>query len=150
MRMILDLFAGGHSVTIQKDAHISAASASATTDVQKNAEVTLTVTAADNYEIAEYEVLAGGVTVDPSTKKFTMGEENVVIVVHSRLANNYMVTEETMVCVNDTKTVLHANQIVTRTKAGGLKSISAKSGGTVVSASDAVQSLIDQEILVKI
>ena len=150
MRMILDLFAGGHSVTVLKDAHISAASASSTTDVAKDAEVTLTVTAADNYEIAEYEVLAGGVTVDPATKKFTMGEADVIIIVRSGKANNYMVTEETMVCVNDSKTVLHANQIVQKTKSGGLKAVDVKSGGTVIAASDAVQNLIDQEILIKV
>lgn len=150
MRMILDLFAGGHSVTVLKDAHISAASASSTTDVAKDAEVTLTVTAADDYEIAEYEVLAGGVTVNPATKKFTMGEADVVIIVRSGKENNYMVTEETMVCVNDSKTVLHTNQIVTKTKNGGLKAIDVKNGGTVIAASDAVQNLIDQEILIKV
>ena len=63
MRMILDLFSGGHSVTVVKDEGITQASASSTTDVQKDAEVTLTVTPATNHAIGEYEVLAGGVTV---------------------------------------------------------------------------------------
>ena len=150
MRMILNLFAGGHSVTIQKDAHISAASADSTSDVQKDAEVTMTVTPATNYEIAEYEVLAGGVTVDPSTKKFTMGEADVIIIVRSRLANNYMVTEECMIDINGTRTALHKNAKVVLTANGVPKAINVESGGTVISASDAVSSLIDQGILVKI
>ena len=150
MNMILDLFAGGHSVTVLKDAHITSASASATSDVQKNAEVTLTVTPATNYEIAEYDVLTGGVTVDPATKKFTMGEADVQIVVRSRKANNYLVTEETSVCVNDNKIELHKNAKVFLTANGVPKGVEAESGGTVIAASDAVQSLIDQGILVKI
>ena len=150
MKMILDLFAGGHSVTVLKDANISAASASATSDVAKDAEVTLTVTAATNYEIAEYEVLAGGVTVDPATKKFTMGEENVTIIVRSKKANNYMVTEETSVCVNGSRTALHKNTVVQVTANGVPVGVTVESGGTVISSSDAVQYLIDQGILVKI
>ena len=150
MKMILNLFAGGHSVTVQKDANITSASASATTDVAKDAEVTLTVTPATNYEIAEYEVLAGGVTVDPSTKKFTMGEADVVIVVHSKLANNYMVTEETSVNVNGSYTALHKNTVVQVTPNGVPKGVTVEDGGTVIADSDAVGYLVDQGILVKI
>lgn len=150
MKMILNLFAGGHNVTVLKDAHISAASASSTTDVQAEAEVTLTVTPATNYEIAEYEVLAGGVTVDPATKKFEMGTADVVIIVRSRLANNYMVTEETSVCVNGSRTALHKNTVVQVTPNGVPKGVTVESGGTVIAASDAVNYLIAQGILVKI
>lgn len=150
MNMILDLFSGGHKVTVLKDAHISAASASSTSDVQKDAEVTLTVTAASGYEIKEYEVLAGGVTVDPATKKFTMGEADVEIIVRSGKANNYMVTEETMVNVNDNPIRLHRNAKVVLTPNGVPKEILIESGGTVIAASDAVQNLIDQGILIKI
>ena len=150
MKMILNLFAGGHSVTVEKDGNITSASASATTDVAKDAEVTLTVTPATNYEIAAYEVLAGGVTVNPSTKKFVMGEADVVIVVHSKLANNYMVTEETSVNVNGSYTALHKNSVVQVTKNGVPKGVTVESGGTVIADSDAVGYLVDQGILVKI
>lgn len=150
MKMILNLFAGGHSVTVLKDEHITSASASSTTDVAKDAEVTLTVTPATNYEIAEYEVLAGGVTVNPATKKFTMGEADVVIIVRSGKANNYMVTEETMVSVNGSKTALHKNTVVQVTPNGVPKGVTVESGGTVIAASDAVNYLIAQGILVKI
>ena len=150
MRMILNLFAGGHSVTVLKDANISAASASATTDVAKDAEVTLTVTPETNYAIAEYEVLAGGVTVNPATKKFVMGEADVIIIVRSGLANNYMVTEETMVNVNDNPVRLHKNAKVILTPNGVPKGINVESGGTVIAASDAVTSLVAQGILIPI
>ena len=150
MKMILDLFAGGHSVTVVSDEGISAASASSTSDVAKDAEVTLTVTAASGYEIKEYEVLAGGVTVDPATKKFTMGESNVIIAVKSRATTSYLVTEETMVNVNDNPVRLHKNAKVVLTPNGVPKAVIADGGAATVTMNDAVQSLIDQGILVPI
>lgn len=150
MKMILDLFAGGHSVTVVSDEGISAASASATSDVAKDAEVTLTVTAASGYEIKEYEVLAGGVTVDPATKKFTMGESNVIIAVKSRATTSYLVTEETMVNMNDNPVRLHKNAKVVLTPNGVPKAVIADGGAATVTMNDAVQSLIDQGILVPI
>lgn len=150
MKMILDLFAGGHSVTVVKDEGISAASASSSSDVAKDAEVTLTVTAASGYEIKEYEVLAGGVTVDPATKKFTMGESDVIIAVKSRATTSYLVTEETMVNVNDNPVRLHKNAKVVLTPNGVPKAVIADGGAATVTMNDAVQSLIDQGILVPI
>lgn len=147
-KLDLQLFVGGHSVTIQKDGGVSAASASSSSDVQKDAEVTLTVTFASGYELDRYEVLAGGVTVDPATKKFVMGESDVVIVVKSKKDNLYMVTEECSICLNDQKTVFHKNVQVVLTKQGGI----VKTEGTPaeITLNDCVQQLIDQGILVKV
>lgn len=150
MKMILDLFAGGHSVTLYKDAGVTTFSASATSDVQKNAEVTLTVVIADGYEVDEYEVIAGGVTVNASTKKFTMGEENVAIYLKTKADNKYMVTEETMSCVNDTKVTLHANTVYTFTPNGVIKGVSAASGGASLTLDAGIQQLIDQGVVVKL
>ena len=150
MKMILDLFAGGHSVTVVADAGMSAASASATTDVAKDAEVTLTLTAASGYELKDVEVLKGGVTVDLSTKKFTMGEADVVIVVHSRATTSFLVTEEIMLAVNDTRVQLHKNAKVVLTPNGVPKEVIADGGAATVTLNDAVQSAIDQGILVPI
>ena len=47
----LQLFAGGHNVSVVADGGMSAASASSTSDVQKNTTVTLTLTPADTYEL---------------------------------------------------------------------------------------------------
>ena len=104
----LQIFAGGHSVTVVAGENITAASASETTDVQKDAEVTLTITPASGYE-AQIQVVSGGVEVDPETLKFTMGEANVVIAVTAKSANLYRVTEECVVNVNGTRMPLHRN-----------------------------------------
>lgn len=149
MKMILDLFAGGHSVTLYHDAGASAFTASADTDVQKNADVTLTVTLADGYEVAEYQVIAGGVEVNPSTKKFKMGEADVVINLVTKADNVYMVTEECSGSLNGTPFVLHANTIVTLTPNGVPCKIEAANGGQEVTVNAAIQQLIDQNILIK-
>lgn len=150
MKMILDLFAGGHSVTLYADGGATAFTASASSDVQKNAEVTLTVTLKTGYEVAEYQVIAGGVEVDPDTKKFTMGEENVVIYLITKANNLYMVTEECSGSLNGTPFVLHANTIVTVTPNGVPCKIEAASGGQEITVNAAIQNLIDQGILIKL
>lgn len=150
MKMILDLFAGGHSVTVVADAGMTTASASSTTDVAKNTEVTLTLTPDTGYEVKSVEVLAGGVTYNPSTKKFTMGEADVVIVVKSRALTSFLVTEEIMLAVNDTRVQLHKNAKVVLTPNGVPKEVIAEGGATTVTMSAAVQSAIDQGILVPI
>ena len=150
MKMILDLFAGGHSVTLYHDAGASVFSASATSDVAKDAEVTLTVTLETGYEVAEYDVIAGGVTVNPTTKKFTMGEENVVIVLKTKKNNLYLVTEECSGSVNGQKFALHANTTIELSKTGVPTAVKVKNGGTEVTVNAAIQNLIDQGILVKL
>lgn len=98
----LQMFAGGHSVAITKGDHVTTATASASSDVQKDAEVTLTIVVADGYAPV-YQVIAGGVTIDPDTKKFTMGESDVSIVVTAKATNLYKVLETTTVTINDSK-----------------------------------------------
>ena len=149
MELNLHLFDTTYTVTVKKDAGITTATASAASGA-KNTEITLTITPASGYALDDIEVIEGGVTVNLSTKKFTIGEANVLLFVKSKLANNYLVTEECMVSVNDTKTVLHKNAMVQLTPNGVPKGVEAASGGTVIAASDAVQSLIDQGILVLI
>ena len=63
------------------------------------------------------QVVSGGATVlnESGTWKIKMGAASAVIYVKSKTAKNYMVTEETMVSVNETKTVLHKNTVVTLT-----------------------------------
>ena len=152
-KMILDLFAGGHSVTVYADAGFTSATASDTTDVAKDTEVTITPVLKTGYELDEYEVVAGGVTIevgDESVGGFDMGEEDVVVYAKSKSNNKYKVTEECMVNVNDNKQVLHKNTILTLTPNGVPYDVAVESGGASVTMNDAVQSLIDQGILVKI
>jgi hypothetical protein len=147
-KLNLQLFSGGHSVTLVADDGFSAASASSTSDVQKNAEVTLTLTLKTGYELADVEVLQGEVTVNLSTKKFTMGEKNVVLAARSKANNLYKVTEDCDVCINGAKTKLTKNIEVVLTKNGGVKDVVCTP--TAIDMNDAVQALIDAEILVKI
>ena len=149
MKLDLQYFAGGHSVTLYKDAGVTTFTASADSDVQKNAEVTLTVVFASGYELDEYEVIAGGVTVNPSTKKFTMGEADVVIYLKTKKNNLYVVTEDTVVNINGTETSLAKNVKVTVAANG------APSGATVnpteVSIDAAtIAQLVKAGILVKV
>ena len=61
-----------------------------------------------------------------------------------------MVLEETMIDINGTRTVLHANTTVQVSKNGVPTGVTVKEGGTVISASDAVNQLIAEGVLVKI
>ena len=148
-KMRLDLFTG-HSVTCYKDGNMTAFSASPNSSVDKDTEVTLTITPASGYEVDELEVIAGGVTVNMTTKKFAMGEADVVLYCKSKKNNVYMVTEECMCSVNDTKVALHKNAKVVLTPNGVPKAVEAESGGAEITDSAAVQELIKQGILVKI
>ena len=147
-KLNLQLFAGGHSVTVVADDGFSAASASSTSDVQKDAEVTLTLTLKTNYELADVEVLQGGVTVNLTTKKFVMGESNVVLAAKSKANNLYKVTENCTVWINGTKTDLTKNVTVVLTKNGAIADVTCSP--TAITLNDAVQALIDQGVLIKI
>ena len=145
----LQLFSGGHSVTVYKDAHMTTANASSTSDVQKDAEVTLTLEPATGYEVDEIEVIAGGVTIttEDETTGFVMGNENVVLYVKSKANNVYKVTESQVVYINGNKTSLTKNTKVILTKQGGISAV--ECDGSTVTVNDGVQSLIDQGILEK-
>ena len=149
-KMDLILFDTTYTVTVKKDANITTATASAASGA-KGTEITLTITPATGYEVAEYEVIEGGVTVNPTTKKFTIGEANVLIYVKSKANNKYLVTEECKACINGGAwTVLHKNAVVQLTPNGVPKGVTAENGGASVTVNDGIQYLIDQGILVKI
>ena len=143
----LRMFDTTYTVTVKKDAGITTASASAASGA-KDTEITLTITPATGYELDSIEVIEGGVTVDMATKKFTIGEANVLLYVKSKANNLYKVTEPCSINVNNVKQTFQRNTIVHLTKAGGIKDMTCE--GTAIALNDAVQNLIDQEILVKI
>ena len=135
-----------YTVTIYKDSGITTATASADSGAT-GTEITLTITPASGKELDEIQVLAGGVTVNQSTKKFTIGSANVVLNVTSKKNNLYRVTEECKVCVNDAWQTFHKNVTVERTPAGGIKGVTCD--GTEITVNAGVQELIDQGIIVK-
>lgn len=154
MEMKLNLFAGGHSVTVIADDGFTSATADKTSDVEKDAEVTITPVMKTGYEVAEYEVVAGGVTVtigDEGVGTFDMGEADVTIYAKSKADNKYLVTEECFAQLNGgTPLRLHKNAKVVLTPNGVPKAVVAENGGASITVDAAVQSLIDQGILVKI
>ena len=137
-----------YTVTVHKDDHMTTASASPNSSVATDAEVTLTLTPNTGYEVDQIIVLAGGVTVNKETKKFTMGTANVVLAVTSKKSNLYRVTESCEVTINGAKTKFNKNVEVVLTKQGGICDV--KSTPAEITVNDAVQSLIDQGILVKV
>lgn len=149
MKLNLQWFAGGHSVTLYKDAGVTTFTASADTDVQKNAEVTLTVVLETGYEVDEYEIIAGGVTVNASTKKFTMGEADVVIYLKTKANNKYIVVEDTDVNINGSATHLAKNIQLQTTANGGVKGVTV-SGTAITFDAAVVAQLVADGVLVKI
>lgn len=147
MKLNLQQFAGGHSVTIVKGDNVTTATASSDTDVAKDAEVTLTIAVGSGYEPV-YETLAGGVTVDPATKKFTMGEADVVIAVKAKAGNLYRVLETTSASVNETKINLVKNVIIRYGANGAIAE--AGSEGTAINNAAAIQSLLAAGLIEKI
>ena len=149
MKLDLQYYAGGHSVTLYKDVGASAFTASADSDVQQNAEVTLTVTLASGYEVKEYEVIAGGVTVNPSTKKFTMGTSDVVIYLKTQKNNLYAITENVEVNINGSKTSLGRNVKPLDTKTGALDGVDLTPTEVTAEAATVAQ-LVAAGIMVKV
>lgn len=149
MKLNLQYFAGGHSVTLYKDAGVTTFTASSDSDVQKNAEVTLTVVFASGYELDEYEVIAGGVTVNAGTKKFTMGEADVVIYLKSKASNVYAVVEDTVVNINGNKTHLTKNVQLLKSANGGVYGATVNGTAITIDAATVAQ-LVSAGILVKL
>ena len=147
MKLNLQQFAGGHSVTVVKGDNVTTATASSDTDVAKDAEVTLTVAVASGYEPV-YETIAGGVEVDPATKKFTMGEKDVVLAVKAKANNLYRVLETTMATINNTTVNLVKNVVIRYGKNGAIAE--AGTEGTTITSAGVIAALLDAGLIEKI
>ena len=150
-KLNLQQFAGGHSVTVYKDSHVTTATPSSDTDVQKNADVTLTLAFGTGYELDEIEVVNGGVKVelDDETWGFTMGEADVVLNVKSKKNNAYIVTENTWVWVNGSGTELKRNMKIEKGANGEIFAVTSTPTALSISA-DVIASLVKQGVLVKV
>ena len=151
MKLNLQYFAGGHSVTCYKDAHTTTFSASSTSDVQANATVTLTVTPASGYELDEIEVITGGVTVkyESSAYTFKMGSDDVVLYMKTKANNKYIVVEDTDVNINGSATHLAKNIKLQQTANGGVCGVTV-SGTAITFDAAVVAQLVADGVLVKI
>lgn len=146
--MNLQLFAG-HSVTVYKDSNMSAASASPSSNVEADTEVTLTLTPASGYEVDQIVVLGGGVTVNKATKKFAMGDANVVLAVTSKANNLYKIVENCDVTINGAKTSLIRNMTLVAGPSGAVIGVDC-TGTTITLAAEVVASLVKSGAIVKI
>ena len=148
----LQLFAGGHSVSVVADGGFSAATASDSSDVQAETTVTLTLTTASTYELASVEVLSGGVTLEKSAQgvySFEMGSADVVIVAKSKKNNIYKIVENCDVWVNGSKTHLQRNLKLVQGPNGAV--VDVESNGIAVTLSaEIVAELVKAGTLVKV
>ena len=152
MKKILNLqrFAGGHSVTCQNTGNFTAFSADATTDVQANATVTLTVTPASGYELDTIEVVSGGVTIEygDDSITFKMGSSDVILTAKAKKNNVYKVVENVPVWVNGSYTELKRNMKLVQGATGAI--VDVQCNGTELSISaDLVAALIKSGAIIK-
>lgn len=155
MKIVLNLrmFAGSLTLTTYSDAGYSTCSASASSSLAKDDEVTYTIAMASGYEFDECEIIAGGATYNPETKKLKMGASNAVVSFKSKADNKFMVTEDAFVRVNEDALTLKKNMVVTVGLNGMIIGVEAASGGqslTLATYQPAIDGLIASGVLVKL
>jgi len=151
-KILMDLqrFSGSLTLTKYNDAGYSTCSASASSSLAEDDEVTMTIVFASGYEFDECEVIAGGCTYNPTTKKIKMGASNAVVYFKSKKSTIYKVLENCMVNVNGTKTEIKRNMTLEKAPNGGIYNV--KSDGTDLASvsADAVKQLVAAGAIVKI
>ena len=152
MKIILNLqmFSGSYTLTTYKDAGYSAATPSASTSLGKDDEVTYTLTFASGYEFDECEIIAGGATYNPSTKKLTMGNANAVVYFKSKADNKYIVTEDVHIGVNNATLDLKKNTVLVKAANGAIIDVTNGGGTAISTCTGAIDGLIESGVLVKL
>lgn len=150
LKMDLQMFAGALTLTTYKDAGYTTCSASASSSLGQNDEVTYTIVMADGYEYADCEVIAGGATYNPTTKKLKMGASNAVVYFKSKADATYKVTENCYCNVNGTVTNLTRNMVLVKGANGEITDVTCT--GTDLSSlnADVISQLVTAGVLVKI
>ena len=148
--MDLQLFAGSLTVTVKKDAHMTTASASPSSSLAAEDKVTLTLTPASGYEVAEVEVIAGGIThiYQGDTIWFEMGSSNVELYVKSKPNNKYRIVENAYVNLNGTETKLTRNMQYVYGPSGAIVDVDSTPTALTLSA-DLIANLIQSGVIVK-
>lgn len=150
MLLNLQLFAGSLTVTVNKDAHMTTASASPSSSLAKDDKVTLTLTPASGYEVAEIEVIAGGIShiYQGETVWFEMGEADVELYVKSQANNKYKIVENCYVAVNGSVTRLQKNMQFVYGKTGAVIDVDSTPTAITLSA-DLIENLLESGVIVK-
>lgn len=152
MKIILNLqmFSGTYTLTTYKDAGYSAATPSASTSLGKDDEVTYTLTFASGYEFDECEIISGGATYNPSTKKLTMGNANAVVYFKSKANNKYIVTEDVHIGLNNATLDLKKNTVLVVAANGAIYDVNNGGGTAISTCTGAIDGLIASGVLVKL
>lgn len=152
MKIILNLqmFSGTYTLTTYKDAGYSAATPSASTSLGKDDEVTYTLTFASGYEFDECEIISGGATYNPSTKKLTMGNANAVVYFKSKANNKYIVTEDVHIGLNNATLDLKKNTVLVVAANGAIYDVTYGGGTAISTCTGAIDGLIASGVLVKL
>ena len=146
----LQMFSGSLTLTKYNDAGYSTCTASASSSLAQDDEVTMTLVFASGYEFDECEVIAGGCTYNPSTKKIKMGASNAVVYFKSKANNKYIVTENCHVGVNNATLELKKNTVLVKAANGAIIDVT-NGGGTAISTCEgALDGLIAAGVIVKI
>jgi len=146
----LQMFSGSLTLTKYNDAGYTTCSASSSSSLAENDEVTMTIVYASGYEFDECEVIAGGCTYNPSTKKIKMGASNAVVYFKSKANNKYIVTENCHVGVNNATLELKKNTVLVKAANGAIIDVT-NGGGTAISTCEgALDGLIAAGVIVKI
>jgi len=146
----LQMFSGSLTLTKYNDAGYTTCSASSSSSLAQDDEVTMTIVFASGYEFDECEVIAGGCTYNPSTKKIKMGASNAVVYFKSKANNKYIVTENCHVGVNNATLELKKNTVFVKAANGAIIDVT-NGGGTAISTCEgALDGLIAAGVIVKI
>lgn len=152
MKIILNLkmFAGSLTLTTYKDAGMTTATPSANSSLAENDEVTYTLTPASGYEFAECEIIAGGATYNPATKKLKMGAANAVVYFKTKANNKYIVTEDVKLSVNGATLSLKKNTVLVKAANGAVIDVTNGGGTAISTCGAAIEGAIASGVLVKI
>ena len=146
----LQMFSGSLTLTKYNDAGYSTCTASASSSLAQDDEVTMTLVFASGYEFDECEVIAGGCTYNPSTKKIKMGASNAVVYFKSKANNKYIVTENCHVGVNNATLELKKNTVLVKAANGAIIDVTNGGGTAISTCTGALDGLIAAGVIVKI
>ena len=146
----LRMFSGSLTLTKYNDAGYSTCTASATTSLAEDDEVTMTLVYASGYEFDECEVIAGGCTYNPSTKKIKMGASNAVVYFKSKADNKYIVTEDVHIGLNNATLDLKKNTVIVTAANGAIIDVTNGGGTAISTCTGAIDGLIESGVLVKL
>ena len=146
----LQMFSGSLTLTKYNDAGYTTCSASSSSSLAQDDEVTMTIVFASGYEFDECEVIAGGCTYNPSTKKIKMGASNAVVYFKSKANNKYIVTENCHVGVNNATLELKKNTVLVKAANGAIIDVTNGGGTAISTCTGALDGLIAAGVIVKI